>query len=114
MTTYLLNQALDDVNPEESTSSLESGNILFFPNHYYERVELELLSESILDSRHKNVSFDYQSNKLGAFKKEQPGLDKQLISLMRGYAEFSQRLIEKAVPSYGKPCQWIKNFTSFL
>ena len=106
MTTRLLTQTLDEVNPEESTSSLESGNILFFPQHYYHWAEPELLSESILDAHHKNVSFDYQKNKLGAFKQEQPGLDKQLIPLMRGYAEFSKQLIEKTVPSYAPHLLW--------
>jgi hypothetical protein len=106
MTTHLLTQTLDEVNPEESTSSLESGKILFFPNHYYDCVKPELMSESILDGRHKNVSYDYTKNKLGSFKQEQPSLDKQLIQLMRGYAEFSKQLIESTLPSYGPHLLW--------
>jgi hypothetical protein len=106
MNASLLTQNLDQINAEESTSALELGTILFFPNHYYECSEPSLMSESILDARHKNVSYDYNKNKLGAFKNEKPDLDKQLIQWMRGFSEFSMQLIEQAMPSYVPHLQW--------
>jgi hypothetical protein len=106
MNSPLLTQTLEHINPEASTQALESGTVLFFPEHYYQRVEPALLSDSILDARHKNVSYDYKKNKLGAFKSDTPGLDARLVDLMRGFAEFSMHLVEQALPSYVPHIQW--------
>ncbi len=91
---------------QENAENLESGKILFFPNYYYTDYNSSIMSESIIDNRHKNVSYDYKNNKLGAFKNEIPGLEEHLLQLMRGYAEFSMQLIEKTLPTYVPHLKW--------
>ena len=106
MNNPLLIQDLEQLDLAESVSTLESGRILFFPKHYYAEVPPALLSESILDDGHKNLSYDYKKNKLGAFKREQPDLETELIQLMRGYAEFSLQLINDTLPGYAPHLKW--------
>jgi hypothetical protein len=106
MNSDLLIHGFDKNHSEENTTALESGKILFFPEHVYTNFSSSLMSESILDGRHKNVSFDYAKNKLGAYKKEEPGLELQLLQLMSGYAGFSMQLIEKTLPSYVPHLKW--------
>ncbi|BCA94804.1 hypothetical protein TUM19329_11650 [Legionella antarctica] len=106
MNSYLLTQNIEQINHQESLNILESGNILFFPEYFFSSVDPSLMSESILHGTHKNVSYDYKRNKLGAFKKNVPDLDKKLEQFMRGYAEFAHKLIQTALPSYLPHLQW--------
>jgi hypothetical protein len=106
MNNSLLTQNINEIKPEESINCLESGRILFFPDHHYTSVDSLLLSDSILDSRHKNVSYDYKKKRLGAFRKDIYGLEDKLIQLMHGYAEFCMQLIEKSLPTYVPHLQW--------
>lgn len=106
MNSYLLTQNTEQINHQENLNSLEAGKILFFPEYYFSAVDSSVMSESILDGTHKNVSYDYTRNKLGAFKKDISGLDSKLEHLMRGYAEFSQQLIKMSLPSYIPHLQW--------
>jgi hypothetical protein len=106
MSSYLLTQNIEQINHQESIGVLEAGKILFFPEYYFSSVDPSLMSESILDGTHKNVSYDYKRAKLGAFKKDVPDLDKKLEHLMRGYAEFAHKLIQTALPSYVPHLQW--------
>lgn len=105
MNSYLVTQTIDQINQENHTC-LESGKILFFPDYYFSSIDPSLMSESILPGTHKNVSYDYKRNKLGAFKKEIPGLDNKLNLFMKGYAEFAQQLVQKALPEYVPYLQW--------
>jgi hypothetical protein len=106
MTPYLLVQNIQQIDQHESLNVLEAGTVLFFPEHYFPTVDQSLTSESIVHGTHKNVSYDYKRNKLGAFQKDISGLDKKLEYLMRGYAEFAQQLIQKVLPSYIPHLQW--------
>lgn len=106
MSSSLLTQDIEQIDPKESVGALERGRILFFPRHYYTSVDESLMSESILDGSHKNISYDYKRNKLGAFKKGSLILEDQLRQLMRGYAEFSHSLIQTSLPDYIPHLQW--------
>jgi hypothetical protein len=106
MISHLLTQTVDQINPLVSIQALESGKILFFPEHYMTPIDPSLMSESILDGTHKNVSYDYKKSKLGAFKKNVEGLEHKLEYLMRQYAEFSLQLVQKALPMYIPHLQW--------
>ncbi len=105
MNTLLITPDDNMIHTKESARCLESGKILFFP-HYYQCSKSSLMSESILDPRHKNVSYDYKKNKLGAFKKEIPGLEEPLRELMQGYAQYALQLVEKNLPDYAEHLQW--------
>lgn len=106
MNNPLLTQTVEEINSQECTLNLEAGKILFFPQHYYPVTNSTLMSDSILDDRHKNVSYDFMQHRLGAFKKGVADLEHQLLHLMRGYAKFAQQLIEQALPSYIPHLQW--------
>lgn len=106
MNQHLLIQALNQINPEQNTYALEQGKILFFPEYYFPCKEPALMSESILDARHKNISYDYKKNKMGALRQESQGLEAKLLPFMRGYAEFAFDLVQKALPLYAEHVQW--------
>jgi hypothetical protein len=106
MNSKLLTQNREHINPKECLKGLESGSVLFFPEHSFTGIEESLLSESILHKTHKNVSYDHQRKKLGAFNKEIGGLGTKLEHLMSNYAEFAHDLIQKSLPSYIPFLQW--------
>ncbi|MFI4962601.1 MAG: Kdo hydroxylase family protein [Legionellales bacterium] len=106
MTSPVVPQIIDDINPEECTHALESGHVLFFPEYYYSSVDPALMTEAILDGAHKNISYDLKKNKLGGFKKEALHLESKLRPLMRGFAEFAYNLVQEALPSYVPHLQW--------
>jgi len=106
MNSYLLSQNLESINQQESIDVLEAGQVLFFPEHFFSTVDPSLMTETILDGQHKNVSYDYKKNKLGGYKKDMVNLQSKLETFMRGYAEFAQQLIQSALPSYVPHLQW--------
>ncbi|MFA6302472.1 MAG: Kdo hydroxylase family protein [Legionella sp.] len=106
MTYPVYAQTIDDINLDESIKLLEEGKVLFFPEYFYNAVDASLISDSILDGKHKNVSYDYKHNKLGGYNKNTPGLDEKLKPLMHGFAEFAFDLIEKTLPAYTEHLQW--------
>lgn len=106
MSTRLLTQTLDHLDPEQCTVALEEGNIIFFPEYYFTKIDPSLMSEHILDKRHKNVGYDYNKKKLGCYNQDVSGLDEQLEYLLRGYADFSYELIARCAPCYVPFLQW--------
>src|SRR5688500_8268172 len=96
---------LNDVSLEEkqkALSALEHGQVVYFPNYYFspEKQNDEILSETILDSRHKNISYDYQRQKLGAINQQHanPELSQLLSAFMQGFALYSRELIDTLFP----------------
>ncbi|TAL61940.1 MAG: hypothetical protein EPN84_07155 [Legionella sp.] len=106
MHTPLLTQNLANIDPQSSTENLESGKILFYPNYFFKEIDSSLLTELVLDGHHKNVSYDYQRNKMGAFNRDIEGLQDKLMHMMRGYAEFAHQLIQKSLPIYIPHLRW--------
>lgn len=106
MNSPLLTQQITQIDQQHSVRDLEAGKILFFPEHYYAAVNQALMSETILDEGHKNISYDYQKKKLGKFQNTIPNLEKLLEQMMRGYAEFALQLIEASLPSYIPNLRW--------
>ncbi len=106
MNPNLLTQNIEQINHQESVNQLEAGKVLFFPEYYFSGVDPSLMSEAILHGTHKNVSYDYKRSKLGAYKKDTPGLESKLEHLMQGYAEFAYQLIQTALPTYIPYLQW--------
>lgn len=106
MDSLLFTQQIDQINQEQSIYNLESGQVLFFPDHAYSTIEPLLMSPDILDGKHKNISYDYKKNKLGGFNSDLNGIESQLQPLMQGYATFAFDLIQKALPAYIPHLQW--------
>lgn len=106
MNSLLFSQSVDELNAQESTEHLEAGQVLFFPDYYFSFVDLSLMSEKILDGKHKNVSYHYKKNKLGGYNKDNLSLEDKLRPFMRAYAEFAFELVKKALPAYAEHLQW--------
>ncbi len=106
MNSYVLSQNIDQIDQEKSINLLETGQVLFFPEYYFSKSDQSLMTDEILDGKHKNVSFDYKRNKLGGYNTENIGLHEKLEQFMRGYAEFAQQLIQSALPSYVPHLKW--------
>lgn len=113
-TLYTLNgDKLNALNPTEkrgATSALESGKVLYLPSLFYHSPSLEgeLLSETILDGKHKNISYDYRKGCLGGMRKQPgtPDLAALLKPFMHEYALFARQLVETLCPSYTSHLQW--------
>lgn len=101
----LFTQQLESINQEQSINSLESGQILFFPQLCFSSIDPILLSPDILDGKHKNIAFNYKTNTLGGFNKAL-NLEQKLYPMMQGYAQFAYELIQKTLPSYVPHLQW--------
>lgn len=106
MTTSLYSINKDQINSIEATNKLESGHVLYFSNYCYTYSDPALMSESILDSKHKNVSYNYQQKTLGGFNRNIEGLEESLKQYMHGFAEFAKYLLQKSVPAYVPYIQW--------
>ncbi|MFI4918415.1 MAG: Kdo hydroxylase family protein [Legionellales bacterium] len=106
MSPLLLSQKIEQINQQESIMALESGRVLFFPEYFFSSIDPFLMSESILDGSHKNISYDYVRNKLGGYQKNNTELKSKLEPFMRGYAEFAFQLIQSALPAYAPHVQW--------
>lgn len=106
MNSPLSKHTVSDINPQDCVKALESGNILYFPDYYYAFVDASFMSESILDGKHKNVSYDYKKNSLGGYNKTTADLESKLKPMMRGFADFAYQLVETALPNYMAHLQW--------
>jgi hypothetical protein len=106
MNMSLYTQSQQQINPIEATNKLEAGSVLYFPDYYYIYSDPDLMTDKILDGKHKNISYDYQRHKLGGYRKDVQGLEDKLKQFMHGYAEFSKYLIQKTLPAYIPYLQW--------
>jgi hypothetical protein len=106
MSKHIVSQTLDALNTDQNMNDLEGGKILLFPEYFYPCSEPALMSDSLLDSKHKNISYDHQKNKLGSLKNNTNDLEIKLNKFMRGYAEFARSLVSKALPEYIPALQW--------
>lgn len=96
---------------QSSLHSLESGKVVYFPSYFYQSPALnekDLLSDTILDGKHKNISFDYTKAQIGGFNKKHPNnaLPANLTLFMQGYAHFSKHLVDSLLPHYSNDLQW--------
>ena len=101
---------LNDSYKQEALIALESGNILYFPKHTFSVKEQErmLLSEGVLDVKHKNISYDYLNQTLAGFTKDKHAADVSLnlqVFLHR-FALFSKELIDTILPQYKNAIQF--------
>jgi len=106
MDSCLLTLRVDKINQPKSLEGLEEGRILLFPEYCFSPIDSSLMSESVLDGSHKNVSYDFKRQKLGAFNQSNAELAPGLQQFMHGYAQFARQLIQSTLPSYIPHLQW--------
>lgn len=87
-----------------ATEALENGQVLHFPDTYYSMDDLaqSLLRPSILDGKHKNLSFNPKTQKVGGLHKalKNSAQEKALKAFMKGYQAFAKKLVQDHLPSY--------------
>lgn len=103
-------QQVQEQTTLEATKSLESGKVVFLPNYVYslQPEEASLLSESILDSNHKNISYDYTRQRLAGLATENSNLTSASLMqpFMHRFAEFSMQLVTNLLPHYTNEIRW--------
>lgn len=104
-------QAMPFEEKLKALMALESGQVVFFPNYSFlpeTRLEKDFLSESILDGKHKNISYNFRTQKLSGYHKQHSNtlLPMVLKKFMHNYAEFSKNLIDNLFPAYSQALVW--------
>lgn len=101
---------LQNKTRKEALSSLESGKVIYFPNGAFaiNANEQTLLSESILDPKHKNISYDYSRQRLAglATKNISSTLPALTQTFMHRYAIYAKDLIDTLLPQYTQDIRW--------
>lgn len=94
------------VQQDAAAAALEAGQIIYFPQLAFtlQPNEQTLLSEHILAPKHKNVSYDYQSQRLNGVATAEYAIITQ--SMMQRYAEFAHQLIKTILPTYQETLLW--------
>ncbi len=103
-------RTLQDVDKQHALASLESGCVIYLPNYSFkfEPEDQILLTESILDGMHKNVSYDYCRQRLSGFTAlNQPhNLPVVMHQFMHRFAEYAKQLLDALLPHYSAAVHW--------
>ncbi len=101
------NNALDNLNEQEVLSALESGKIIYLPNHTMQILSADpaLFSDNILPAKRKNISYDYTSNKLSGCVRS-VALTTATHQLMHQYALYARQLVDTLLPQYTGDLIW--------
>lgn len=105
---------LNLLEPADNTSALtaiESGKVIYFPHYFFSSATIDeygLLSDTILDGKHKNISYDYRNGRVGGYQKNSDDtlLAVKLKSFMHEYALYARQLIDTLLPQYARQLQW--------
>lgn len=86
---------------DDSIQSLESGNVVIFPNLSFELTDPEkvFLTPSILKPKSKNISYDKKSDRLSGSKLSGTEAE-QLKQMVKRFAETTEKLIQNVFPGY--------------
>ena len=92
---------------EDALTSLEHGQVLFFPELTFDSKLLtseNLWTDSLLDSTHKNVSYHHATQRLGKLNEANFSTKTADIikPIMHQYAAFAMGLVQQICPSYQK------------
>jgi len=95
---------------KEAILSLELGKIVYFQDYAFtvNANEQTLLSESILEPKHKNISYDYSHQRLsGLTTKNIPTTLPTLTqAFMHRFAIYAKELIDTLLPQYTHDIRW--------
>lgn len=87
------------------SAELESGKVIYLPQLSFKWDQPALLNPNISDTKKKNISYDYQKQKLSGISPEspsQPGLQ----VLMHAYADYAKMLVQTLFPEYQSALRW--------
>lgn len=98
------NQVLNDQEKNLAIKSLESGNILFFPNLKFEASddETRFLSPEFINPSAKNISYHALQHRLWGVQHLSDDDHLELKSLLHRFSQHALQLIGEILPSYSK------------
>ncbi|MDP3704348.1 MAG: Kdo hydroxylase family protein [Legionellaceae bacterium] len=98
---------INRIDKQSAIHALESGKILYLPAYALtpHADEHPLLSESVLDKKHKNISYDYQKTQLAGLIKTSP-FTANMQQFMHRYAMFARQLVDTVLPQYSTDIRW--------
>ncbi|MDP3559090.1 MAG: Kdo hydroxylase family protein [Legionellaceae bacterium] len=92
---------INDATRQTLLQELESGKVIFFPNHPYPASNYtDLLHHNVLHESCKNISFDSHTQKIIGTHRDNNYIHARLQDLLRNYAIFALRIIEDLFPHY--------------
>lgn len=98
------------ITTKELLLSIESGRILYLPEYSFKLHSNEqiLLSDSILDHKHKNISYDYSNQRIaGLATKNLTDVSPEFIqAFMHRFADYAKHLVDTLLPQYTKDLRW--------
>lgn len=100
--------ALNHSIKNEAINALESGNIIYFPMYPFalKEGEQDLLSHTVLDPKHKNISYDYHRQSIAGVAPNAHIITDKMQSLMHRFADFAKAMITTTLPHYEQTIQW--------
>ncbi len=101
-------QSISEKTKHQAITSLESGKVIYFPTYFFalKTEEQSLLSEKILDPKHKNISYDSRRQHLSGLASSCSLQLPMMQQFMHRFAEFSKQLIDTMLPQYSAAMQW--------
>jgi len=96
---------LEAITKKNALNSLESGKVIYFPNYFFQlnTNEQALLSEGILDPKHKNISYDLSKRRIKGVSPTIAalGINTETVEqFMHRYAHFAKELVIELLPHY--------------
>lgn len=96
------NESLSDATKDHAIDSLESGNILYFPELIFavSRDENIFLTPDIADPHSKNIVYHPELNKLWGVQRLSDEQRLQLKSMLARYSQHALQLVHALLPQY--------------
>lgn len=94
---------------KQNVTALESGQVIFCPNYFFNLNPNEhaLLSHDVLHPKHKNISYDYQRHQLAGLNQTASVDQTRLMTeFMHRYAEYAYQLVTTLIPDYATTLRW--------
>jgi len=108
---YTINErtinSIGSADKKSAIKAIESGKIIYFPRYALipQTNEQPLLCESILDAKHKNISYDYAKQSIAGLTKKNK-LNALAQQFMHRYALFARQLVDTVLPQYSDELIW--------
>lgn len=83
---------------------LESGQVIHLPNLSFKIDNPELFNPALCDTKRKNISYDYQTQKIGGMSKHPHRQHVQ--TMMHGFALYAKTLVDKVLADYQSNLRW--------
>lgn len=96
------NEVFSQENQKVAIDSLESGQVLFFPNLPFtlSNDEKTFLTPTIADPKSKNIGYHPETNRLWGVHQQDDEARLQLKRMMQRYAQYALTLVQQTLPHY--------------